>query len=306
VCRVYAYGNAVGVAAALIVFNSALFFAVLCQITAAADTDNLKSDILMITDLVRSLFTYAWAVVPHYVWLAFPTIALNIFIGLTTFKAVDGTRILVQMILKVCIRTAPFVLIFIYSILSFGTLFAVTEEDKALNFYESWTTVFEMIMGNIDNSEVSTLRWFVFFTASVINVIWLLNLIVALLGTHYERFQTQIQSEDVKLQFELVYQIKSTIKLLSKAKSWLLAKCTAMPNSEHQSLEHSTSYLSLFTEKSQGKEPQNELATVEMIEKLEQKLDEMRKENKEWLKQVMEAVRMGNDQNFSLHLGKQD
>lgn len=223
-------------------------------------------------DLLHSAFTYAWAVTPHPLWIAFPTIALSAFIGLTTLKAIDRTRILVQMILKVCSRTVPLVIILIYSILSFGTLYAVTEEEKALNFYESWTTVFEMIMGNQLESEHTAVVCILHSQRSKRDLAAQPHRSPP--RNPYDRFRSQIQSEYIKLQFKLVYQTKSLINFLSKAKSRLLCKRREKPNSEYQLLEHSSrsiNYLSVFTDKSQDEEEsQNE--TVRLMEILEQQL----------------------------------
>ena len=165
-------------------------------------------------DWVRFSLTYVWILTEENMILTFFMVVINAFIGLTTFEAFSQTRFLVRMILKVCTHTVYFVLLFVYTNLTFGILCAVTEPEAELSFYDSWTLSFEMSMGNFDNTGVSRLRWLVFFTACIINMVWLLNLIVSLLGTAYEDFTATVQAEDVKAQFERVFQLESMIKCL--------------------------------------------------------------------------------------------
>lgn len=231
-CRIYDYGNEAGIQRGLLALNSALLLIETWQFVTGGYRNYFK-EWWNYADLLRSGFTYAWIVTEKRLWLNFVVVALNSFIGLTAFEAFDKTRNLVRMILKVCRNTFYFVLIFIYSNLSFGVLCAVSDEDSELNFYESWTTAFEISMGGFDNTGLPTLRWFVFFAAAIVNMVWLLNLIVALLSTAYDNFVNVVAAEDVKAQFELTYKVESMVKCLVSVKGkkrFLHVYCEKQPS----------------------------------------------------------------------------
>ena len=262
--RVYGYGEERSVQIGLLVLNTVLILIEIWQ-AATGDWMDYVSSPWNWADWVRFVLTYIWTFAAPSLALTFPTIFLNAFIGLTTFEAFSQTRFLVRMILKVCVHTVYFVLIFVYSNVTFGVLCAVTDDTAEMSFYESWTTGFEMSMGNFDNSGVSTLRWFVFFAACLVNMVWLLNLIVSLLGTAYEDFTTAVQAEDVKAQFERVYQLESMVKCLNNTQG-------------------SKSYLQVYSKKKPSCNPREEQVT---LYSLRQEMQEQMKELREGMKVLL-------------------
>jgi len=255
--RVYGYGDEYWVQVSLVVLNTILLIIEVWQ-AATGDFQDYIHDPWNLADWVRFALTYTWTFAPSNLALTFPTVFLNAFIGLTTFEAFSQTRFLVRMILKVCIHTIYFVLIFVYSNVTFGVLCAVTDERENLSFYESWTTAFEMSMGNFDNTDVSMLRWFVFFAACVVNMVWLLNLIVSLLGTAYEDFTTAVKAEDVKAQFERVYQLESMVKCLFSS-------------------EGQKSYLQVYSKKAPSCNSRNEQVTLYSLrQEMQEQMRELR------------------------------
>jgi len=256
-CRIYDYGNEAGIQQGILALNSTLLLIEAWQCLTGG-LINYFTNWWNYADFLRFGFTYAWIVVDKRLWLNFVIVCLNAFIGLTSFEAFDKTRRLVRMILKVCAFTFYFVLIFIYSNLSFGVLCAVSDESSSLNFYESWTTAFEISMGGFDNTGLPTLRWFVFFAAAIVNMVWLLNLIVALLGTAYQTFYNDLAAEDVKAQFELTYQMESMVKCLVSVKD-------------------RKRFLQVYREKQPAANPRDEGVTVQT---LREELEELKKDVK--------------------------
>jgi len=298
VCKVYDYGSTGAEIGMLVLLNLVLLGVSIWQ-AYTVGIMNFKSDVRTVIDIVRAVLTFVWAVTPKYQWFTLVTVALNSFVGLSTFKVFNETRVLVQMIFKVCTHTFYFVLLFLYSNLSFGVLLSVTDEEANLSFFESWKVAFELSMGGFDNSGVSALRWFVFFAACVVNVIWLLNLIVALLGTYYERFRTEVKSEDVKVQFELIYQFLSMQKPLPK---WLKRRMSVAQPSAIR-------YLSVFAKKSEVGNPRKEPVTVHIVEKTEaallDRMQALERTVEEKVEGVIDFLRTFNPQSaqaFSLHL----
>ena len=64
-------------------------------------------------------------------------------------------------------------------------------------------------MGNFDLSEAGGLFWAVFLAASLVNVVWLLNLLVSILGNAYEEFRPESEGADILAKAELVYQYET-------------------------------------------------------------------------------------------------
>jgi len=289
--RVYGYGEEQSVQICLLVFNTVLIIIEIWQ-AATGDWEEYLNSPWNWADWVRFALTWVWTLASPSLALTFPTVLLNAFIGLTTFEAFSQTRFLVRMILEVCIHTIYFVLILVYSNVTFGVLWAVTDDTSELSFYESCTTAFEMSMGNFDNSDVSTLRWFVFFSACVVNMVWLMNLMVSLLGTAYEEFTTAVQAEDVKAQFERVYQLESMVKCLNNAQG-------------------QKSYLQVYSKKTPSCNPREEQVTryflqQEMQKRLTDLRQEMRQQTSDLRQQTSDLRQEMREQMSDLRQGMKD
>ena len=116
-------------------------------------------------------------------------------------------------------------------------------DPDELNFFESWKMAFELSMGGFDNSSANALKWFVFFFTSLVDVIWMLNLLVSLLGTAYDDFSGQVMAEDVQAQVEIVCEIEQ-INLLRTFS------------------DKSSKYLVVFDEKAKEGNPRDEQITL--------------------------------------------
>ena len=268
ICRLYDYGPQSNLQIALFVLNSVLLIIEIWQIITG-DRKDYARNMWNWVDFLRSAFTFAWIGAEKRLWLNFVMVVLNALIGLTTFEAFEFTRSLVRMIMKVCYHTLYFVIIFIYSNLAFGVLCAVSDEDAGLNFYESWTTGFEISMGGFDNSGVPRLRWFVFFFACLVNMVWLLNLIVALLGTAYENFITDLAAEDIQAQYEQIYQLESMVKWVSRK-------------------DRQTYYLHVYDYRKHSSNPRDENVTLQL---LREELEELKQDVKSLLSREASANR---------------
>ena len=112
------------------------------------------------------------------------------------------------MIYTVCLKTLSFIFILIYSTLSFGLLFAIADPAAIPTFTQSWSISAQLDMGGFDMTEAGGLVWAVFLAACLVNVVWLLNLLISILGDAYAEFQPEAAGADVMAKAGFVYQFE--------------------------------------------------------------------------------------------------
>lgn len=202
--KLFHYGNTDRVDSAFITFNS-FFLAFEVYEWMAAPCQYLREK-WNYADMLRCGFAYAWVYADPATWLTFLTVLLCLLRGLTTFQTFDRTRFFVRMIYIVCLQTINFIFIFIYSTFSFGLLFAAADPSSISTFPKSWSVSSQLDMGAFNMDEAGGLVWAVFLAACLVNVIWLLNLLVSILGQAYEEFRPWSEGADVLAKAELAYQ----------------------------------------------------------------------------------------------------
>ena len=207
ILKLFRYGDNSSVDRAFLAFNS--FFLLLSICEWAAAPRKFLHEKWHYADLLRCAFAYAWTYADQTTWLTFITVLLCLLRGLTTFQTFDRTRFFVRMIFIVCLKTINFIFILIYSTLAFGLLFAAADPTSVPTFPQSWSVSSQLDMGNFDLSEAGGLFWAVFLAASLVNVVWLLNLLVSILGNAYEEFRPESEGADILAKAELVYQYET-------------------------------------------------------------------------------------------------
>lgn len=205
--KLFHYGNTGRVDSALVALNS-FFLAFELYEWKAAPCQYLREK-WNYADLLRCGFVYAWVFADPAIWLAFLTVLLCLLRGLTTFQTFDRTRFFVRMIYVVCLKTVNFIFIFIYSTFAFGLLFAAADPASISTFPKSWSVSSQLDMGAFDLTDAGGLVWAVFLAACLVNVVWLLNLLVSILGQAYEEFRPESEGADVLAKAELVYQYET-------------------------------------------------------------------------------------------------
>lgn len=73
----------------------------------------------------------------------------------------------------------------------------------------SWTTAFSLLMGDFDDSEFKVVEWLVFTLSCVINVIIMLNLLIAILSDAYESAQVTMRENDYHQILEVCYELET-------------------------------------------------------------------------------------------------
>lgn len=204
--RIFSYADSYKLDIAFLAFNSLFLLQAICQF--ATSFTQFTHNIGTYVDFARSGFAYAWVIQSERTWLTFLTVLLCLLRGLTTFQTFAPTRFFVRMIYTVCLKTISFIFILIYSTLSFGLLFAVADPTAIPTFTQSWSTSAQLDMGGFDMNDAGGLVWAVFLAASLVNVVWLLNLLISILGDAYAEFQPEAEGADVMAKAGFVYQFE--------------------------------------------------------------------------------------------------
>lgn len=204
--RIFRYTESDKLDAAFLAFNTLFLLQAICQFVTSFR--QFRHNFGVYSDLVRSGFAYAWVLSSEKTWLTFITVLLCLIRGLTTFQTFAPTRFFVRMIYTVCLKTISFIFILIYSTLSFGLLFAIADPAAIPTFTQSWSVSAQLDMGGFDMDEAGGLVWAVFLAASLVNVVWLLNLLISILGDAYAEFQPEAAGADVMAKAGFVYQFE--------------------------------------------------------------------------------------------------
>ena len=159
-------------------------------------------------DVGRLILGYLWifTAMHDYHWLTFLLVLLTVIRGITTFKTFDLTRYYVLMIIVVMQKTVSFILIYFYSTLSFGLLFATAHPASFPSFFSIWQMPYDLNMGSFEYSEdQGTWYWFVYMVAALLNVVIMLNLVVSVLGDAFAGFQEIAGAADLFEKADVIY-----------------------------------------------------------------------------------------------------
>ena len=163
-------------------------------------------------DICRALITFTWillalfdATIPNEVSWFFA--CLNFIRGLTGFRAFDGTRFYVRLILGSVLDISSFLYIFIYITVAFGVINYTTGNVDSENIFEIiWIIPYDMAFGNIAHDENLDLGYISFFVASLLVIIVMLNLLISILGDSFGKFQEGSAEIDYMEMIETIYE----------------------------------------------------------------------------------------------------
>ena len=278
--RVFEYSDS-GVNEAFLVFNS--LFLVLDVVQLMTSIQHIKENLPVYLGICRCGLAYAWVAASPRTWLTFLTVLACLIRGLTTFQTFAPTRFFVRMIYTVCLKTISFIFILIYSTLSFGLLFAVADPAAISTFTQSWSVSAQLDMGGFDMTEAGGLVWAVFLAASLVNVVWLLNLLISILGQAYADFQPEAEGADIMAKAGFVYHFEGMMlwRRRFQRTPQFLQICTREASTQrHVSVENRLSQLS-----AQINELENRLMSKDSFEQFKVNMESRLMELKTLLKQ---------------------
>lgn len=128
--------------------------------------------------------------------------------GVSYFRLFDTTRYLIDLLSEVFKDMYSFILILSYSTYSFALIYFIMEnniiryspdiESDTLPFSDYIATAYLLNLGDFDTSDYGAFEWMIFFFASVINPLIMLNLLISIMGDTYSRVKEEQEIADMK------------------------------------------------------------------------------------------------------------
>ena len=126
--------------------------------------------------------------------------------GITYFRLFDNTRYMVNMIKEVVKDALSFLLLFLYSTLAFGFIYFALDDADSDEIATYLRNSYKFNLSDYDTETYDTLEWLVFLAASMINIIIMLNLLIAIFSDTYTRVkENRIIADQLELA-SLIYE----------------------------------------------------------------------------------------------------
>ena len=165
-------------------------------------------------DIIKISSSVAWAVLGlngvsslYFTWCV---TLINLIRGITVFSLFNGTRFYINLIVRSLHDIMNFYVMLAYSTFTFGFLLMVSR-DQGLSFISIWEDSYDLNFGsyNYADSGDYTLQCIVYFGATFINVVLMLNLLISILGDSYDKFQMEEVVIDIKEKARISVEIQS-------------------------------------------------------------------------------------------------
>jgi WD40 repeat protein len=162
-------------------------------------------------DIVRLVAGFSWAILGYYNISYMPlswVITLIFWIrGLTYFRTFRYTRFFVRMILECVKDSFSFMIILLYSTLAVASLYVVS--NPGLNsMADAFELSYQVNMGEFSNDKNNLFQWICFFSATILNCIIMLNLLISILGDSFEKSQMMAREADILEMLDLVIELE--------------------------------------------------------------------------------------------------
>ena len=166
-------------------------------------------------DIPRIALGYVWGVVsltsefenlnsPNYLTLV--TSFLFWLEGINAFKVIDSTRYYIWLIQEVIKDTASFLLILVYFIFGYCGLTGITLSS---NLSDTLTTSYKLLLGDFDDSDFDNVQWILFVLGSVLNLVVMLNLLIAIISESFDKITFRRVESDTTIKLQLILEIEN-------------------------------------------------------------------------------------------------
>ena len=169
-------------------------------------------------DICKIFLVFYWSVAgfvgidTHYE--DFLVAFLLLFRGLSAFRVIQGTRHYIHFILVSLSSIRHFIVVFFYSTFFFTVLFYVLQPDSSekLSYFKLWKMSWALNMtADVDLDKDNFLIYISIFSATIINVILMLNMLISILGDSYDVFMLQRNIIDCKEKIMIILEVQSVL-----------------------------------------------------------------------------------------------
>lgn len=163
-------------------------------------------------DWVRSALCLLWVYFfKGYQYVELCVVCMCFLRGFTYFRTFKMTRMYVRLTLEVVKEMYSFLIVFAYAIIAFGMMYAVLVPLQVHSAFEAWMTAYELLMGSYTTEGYQAMQWLCFTSASLVNVIIMLNLLISILGDAYEHTHTYAKENDTLEMLRIVIEYESML-----------------------------------------------------------------------------------------------
>lgn len=142
----------------------------------------------------------------------------NFIKGLNIFKTFNATRFYMGLLIRAIIETYSFLIIFCYSTLAFGALYVASVGNTDSPFIMLWRVPYELNFGVFNSVDDLSIEYLYFILASLLNIVMMLNLLIAILGDSFDKFQIEALELDYKEKLDVILEIECLFVLLNTRK----------------------------------------------------------------------------------------
>ena len=147
---------------------------------------------------IRSCIVFRWIsdqfISKDSKYVTYGLISLIMIEGLSVFRCFKPTRYYIRLILNSIQDVLPFIIIFLYTTFSFGTILSVY---KDVSMSEIWINTYDINIGLGLHSSSFDKDYVLFLIASIINFFIVLNLLISILGDSFDHFQVNADIIDL-------------------------------------------------------------------------------------------------------------
>jgi len=129
--------------------------------------------------------------------------------GITYFRLFDQTRYMVNLLKFVVEDMISFLALLFYSTLAFSFIFMAM--DKGGSFSDYLTQSWSLDLGDFNTDGFGAIQWIIFFLASMINPLIMLNLLISIMGNTYDRVQDGQEIADRKELCEMIIEAETML-----------------------------------------------------------------------------------------------
>ncbi|OMJ78838.1 hypothetical protein SteCoe_21282 [Stentor coeruleus] len=135
--------------------------------------------------------------------------------GISYFRLFDNTRYMINLLSEIIKDMKSFLILLTYSTYSFALIYFIMINDifkynanadtsKMKSFSEYIALSYLLSLGSFDTKGYENFEWIIFFFASVINPLIMLNLLIAIMGDTYSRVAEEQEIADMQELTEMV------------------------------------------------------------------------------------------------------
>ena len=192
-----------------------IFLLIYEGIQMISDVVEYFKDLWNYVDLSRTLLLIIYAVILYFYdkihELLFSLVALSMIRGITLFRLFYNTRYMISLLSQVLKSLTAFSCVLIYSTISFALLSKTVGDDESkYAFLHQISHIYALQIGAFEvNDDWHGLRWVIFISATIIELIIMMNLLISLLGDTYSGVEEVAEVEDLKQLIEIILEIEN-------------------------------------------------------------------------------------------------